>query len=147
MCKKCIRECLAMAWKCLIENRVFTNWGTIKNYNNDEEIFECFVSVDPLLEYDSSPDKPFSSDNLFGKGRWKIIRRAIGFFLIAIVIALVFLVSYIVVHINYWYYFFRTVAFFSLPVFGFIAIVAYGRIAYFMQMLELWEIVSKKNGK
>lgn len=137
-----------MAWKYLLENRVFTNQGFIYN-QNDEEAFECFSYADALLEYDRSPDKPFSSDDLFGKGRWKIIRRTVGFFLTAIVavayIALGIFVSDIIKHINYEYkYFIMYPAFFA---FGFIAIVVYDRIAYFIRMLELWEMVSKKDEK
>ncbi len=139
ICKKCIRECLTKAWGYLIENRVFTNRGVIKNYNN-EEIFECFLYADALLGYDCSPDKPLSSNDLFGKGRWKIVRHTIGFSLATIIISLVIFLSNVIGHLNYWYDFFRVLAFFSLPVFGFIAIVVYGRLAYFIRMLELREM-------
>ena len=154
VCKKCIRECLTMAWKYLIEYRVFTSRWFVYN-QNDEEAFECFSYVDALLGYDRSPDKPVGSDNLFGKGRWKIIRRIVGFFIAYIAwvayVALGIFVSDIIKDINfeseYAYLIQIPILFPAFFVFGIIAIWVYDRIAYFIQMLELWDMVSKNDKK
>ncbi len=145
LCQKCVKLCIDISWKFFLKHRVLSIRYPKPEQANTEEEFECYRYLEEILSYDESPYKPYGSVDVFGHGRWKIARFAVG---IGMVLFVMFLISLIPVpKINNDIYKIVMILFIvilTLPLYPLLYIV-YSRIVLLLNLFDLHRSLIKEN--